>query len=53
MATSDGSKISVDVVVENDKTSLTVSVPKGYEAELVLPNGTSKVVKSGRHTLSE
>lgn len=53
MVTSDGSKISVDVVVENDKTSLTVSVPKGYEAELVLPNGTSKVVKSGTHTLSE
>ena len=30
-----------------------VFVPKGYEAELVLPNGTSKVVKSGTHTLSE
>ena len=53
MVTSDGSEISVDVIVKDNKTELTVSVPKGYEAELILPNGTSETVKSGKHTICE
>lgn len=38
------------VAVECGKSSLTVEIPVGCDATVVLPNGTKKDVGSGRHT---
>lgn len=51
MVTADGGRIAVKVQKEGQKLSVTVTVPKGSKAQVVFPDGKSKTVGAGTHTV--
>ncbi len=51
MVTADGGHIAVKVKQEGSKMSVTVTVPKGSKAQVVFPDGKSKTVGGGTHTV--
>ena len=46
-------RISVDWKLDGDKFSMTVCVPAGSTATVVLPDGSSSEIKSGKHHLKK
>ena len=51
MTIASGGEISIDVNVKGKNTIVKVNIPEGCTATVILPNGKSKTLNSGSHTV--